>query len=81
VTALNLNTNGASPGGANTTDVVTATNAFLATLDDTTKDTVEYDFTDDNKARQIWSNFPASNVRREAVQLSALLTSSGPPTQ
>jgi hypothetical protein len=71
VTAVNLNTNGASPGGANTADVVTATNAFLATLDDTTKETVEYDFTD-NKARQTWSNFPASNVPREGVQLSAL---------
>ena len=33
VTAVNLNTNGASPGGANTAEVATAVNAFLATLD------------------------------------------------
>lgn len=71
VTAVNLNTDGASPGGANTAEVVTATNAFLATLDDTTKDKVEYDFTD-NKARQTWSNFPATTVAREGVELSAL---------
>jgi hypothetical protein len=68
---VNLNTNGASPGGANTAAVVTATNAFLATLDDTTKDKVEYDFTD-NQARQTWSNFPATTVPREGVQLAAL---------
>ena len=71
VTAVNLNTNGASPGGANTAAVVKATNAFLATLDATTKDKVEYDFTD-NKARQTWSNFPATTVAREGVELSAL---------
>ncbi len=71
VTAVNLNTDGVSPGGANTAEVVTATNAFLATLDDTTRDKVEYDFTD-NKSRQTWSNFPATTVPREGVQLSAL---------
>src|SRR4051794_19798788 len=31
VTAVNLNTDGVSPGGANTAAVVKATNAFLAT--------------------------------------------------
>jgi hypothetical protein len=71
ITAVNLNTNGESPGGANTAEVVAATEAFLATLDDTTKDKVEYDFTD-NKARQTWSNFPTTAVPREGVQLSAL---------
>jgi hypothetical protein len=71
VTAVNLNTNGTSPGGANTAEVVKATNAFLATLDDTKRDTVEYDFTD-NKARQTWSNFPATTVPREGIELSAL---------
>jgi Protein of unknown function (DUF3500) len=71
ITAVNLNSNGDSPGGANTAAVVKATNAFLATLDDTTKDRVAYDFTD-NKARQTWSNFPATTVPREGVQLSAL---------
>jgi uncharacterized protein DUF3500 len=71
VTAVNLNTDGASPGGANTADVVTAVNAFLATLDDTKRDTVEYDFTD-NQARQTWSNFPATAVPREGPALSDL---------
>jgi Protein of unknown function (DUF3500) len=71
VTAVNLNTDGASPGGANTADVVTAANAFLATLDDTKRDTVEYDFTD-NQARQTWSNFPATAVPRKGIALSDL---------
>jgi ABC-type glycerol-3-phosphate transport system substrate-binding protein len=68
ITAVNLNTDGASPGGANTADVVTAVNAFLATLDDTKRGTVEYDFTD-NQARQTWSNFPATAVPREGIAL------------
>jgi hypothetical protein len=71
ITAVNLNTDGASPGGANTADVVTAVNAFLATLDDTKRDTVEYDFTD-NKSRQTWSNFPATAVARPGIALSDL---------
>jgi hypothetical protein len=71
VTAVNLNTNGASPGGANTADVVKATNAFLATLDATTKDKVEYDFSN-NQARQTWSNFPSTAVPREGIVLSDL---------
>jgi hypothetical protein len=71
ITAVNLNTDGASPGGANTAEVVTAVNAFLATLDDAKRDTVEYDFTD-NQARQTWSNFPATAVPREGIALSDL---------
>ena len=71
ITAVNLNTDGASPGGANTADVVTAVNAFLATLDDSKRDAVEYDFTD-NQARQTWSNFPATTVPREGPALSEL---------
>ncbi|GAA2531561.1 DUF3500 domain-containing protein [Winogradskya humida] len=71
VTAVNLNTNGVSPGGANTAAVVAATNAFLATLDATTKDKVQYDFTE-NKARQTWSNFPTTTVPREGIVMSAL---------
>jgi hypothetical protein len=73
VTAVNLNTDGASPGGANTAAVVTAVNAFLATLDDSKRDAVEYDFTD-NQARQTWSNFPSTTVPREGPALSDLTT-------
>ena len=71
ITAVNLNTDGASPGGANITAVVTATNAFLATLDATKRDKVEYDFSE-NKARQTWSNFPATAVPREGIVMSDL---------
>jgi Protein of unknown function (DUF3500) len=71
ITEVNLNTDGASPGGANTAAVVTAVNAFLATLDDSKRDAVEYDFTD-NQARQTWSNFPSTTVPREGPALSDL---------
>jgi Protein of unknown function (DUF3500) len=71
ITAVNLNTDGVSPGGANTAEVVTAVDAFLATLDDAKRDAVEYDFTD-NKARQTWSNFPSTTVPREGPALSDL---------
>ncbi|MGW1622201.1 DUF3500 domain-containing protein [Streptomyces sp. NPDC002172] len=71
VTEVNLNTDGASPGGANTVAVVKAVKAFLATLDDAKRKKVEYDFSD-NKARQTWSNFPAMTVPREGIEMSDL---------
>lgn len=71
ITEVNLNTNGQSPGGANTAAVAAATTAFLATLDATKRDKVEYAFTE-NKARQTWSNFPATAVPREGIVLSDL---------
>lgn len=71
VTEVDLDTDGSSPGGANTAEVAAATTAFLATLDDTVRDEVEYDFTD-NLARQTWSNFPATTVPREGVALADL---------
>ncbi|WP_436535468.1 DUF3500 domain-containing protein [Actinoplanes sp. HUAS TT8] len=70
-TAVNLNTDGDSPGGANTAEVVTAANAFLATLDDTLKAKINLAFTD-NQSRQTWSNFPASTVARKGVALKDL---------
>lgn len=73
-TAVNLNTNGASPGGANTAEVVKAVNEFLATLDATQRGKVEYDFSE-NKARQTWSNFPSTAVPREGIVLSDLSAS------
>ncbi len=71
ITAVNLNTSGVSPGGANTAAVVQAANAFLAALDATKRDKVEYAFTE-NKARQTWSNFPATAVAREGIVMSDL---------
>lgn len=71
VTEVNLNTNGTSPGGANTAEVAAAVSTFLATLDATKRDTVEYDFAE-NKARQTWSNFPATTVPREGIVLADL---------
>lgn len=70
-TAQNLNTDGDSPGGANTTAVVAAANAFLATLDDATKAKLNLAFSD-NQSRQTWSNFPASTVARKGVALKDL---------
>jgi hypothetical protein len=71
ITAVDLNNDGASPGGANTAQVAAAVTEFLATLTDTQRDTVEYEFSD-NKARQTWSNFPATTVPREGIVLSDL---------
>ena len=71
ITAVDLNTGGASPGGANTAAVVQATTAFLATLDDTARGKVEYEFSN-NEARQTWSNFPSTAVPREGIRLSEL---------
>jgi len=70
-TAVNLNTNGDSPGGANTAEVVTAAKAFLATLDAATLKKVRYDFSN-NQARQTWSNYPTSTVAREGIALTDL---------
>ncbi|HEY0240910.1 MAG TPA: DUF3500 domain-containing protein [Friedmanniella sp.] len=70
-TAVDLNTNGANATDANTSDVVTATNAFLATLDASTRAKVVYAFTD-NQSRQTWSNYPAAQVPRKGVALSTL---------
>ena len=71
VTAVNLNTDGASPGGANSAVVAAATKAFLSTLDATLLDKVTYDFSE-SQARQTWSNFPAFTVPREGVALADL---------
>jgi len=70
-TAVDLDTDGENAADANTADVVTATQAFLATLDSDTTDAVTYDFSD-NQARQTWSNYPATQVPREGVALSDL---------
>jgi len=70
-TAVDLDTEGASAGGANTAEVVPVVQAFLDSLDAETRDAVEYDFTD-NQSRQTWSNFPTSTVAREGVALSDL---------
>ena len=74
-TAVDLDTDGANASDANTAEVKTATDAFLATLDDATKAKVVYDFTD-NQSRQTWSNYPAAQVPRKGVALSTLSDSS-----
>ena len=71
VTEVNLNTDGASPGGANTAAVVAAVKAFLGTLDATKLDKVSYEFSN-NQARQTWSNFPSTAVPREGIVMSDL---------
>jgi hypothetical protein len=55
ITAVNLNTNGVSPGGANTAEVVKAARELLSLLDSATLDAVTFEFSE-NKARQTWSN-------------------------
>jgi hypothetical protein len=70
-TAEDLDTDGASPGGANTAAVVPVVQAFLSSLDADTTDAVEYDFSD-NQSRQTWSNYPATQVPRMGVALAAL---------
>ena len=71
ITAVNLNTNGASPGGGNSAAVAAASDAFLTSLDPTQRTTVQLPFTD-NQSRQTWSNFPATTVPRKGIALSAL---------
>ncbi|GAA2709622.1 hypothetical protein Apa02nite_081510 [Actinoplanes palleronii] len=70
-TAVNLNTNGDSPGGANTATVAAAAKAFLATLDATQLTKINLAFTD-NQSRQTWSNYPATTVARKGVALKDL---------
>ncbi|WP_433824566.1 DUF3500 domain-containing protein [Actinoplanes sp. CA-015351] len=70
-TAVNLNTDGDSAGGANSAEVAAAATAFLATLDAALLAKVQYDFTA-NQARQTWSNYPTSTVAREGVPLKDL---------
>ncbi len=68
---MNLNTNGVSPGGANTSDVVEATNSFLQSLNSSQTAKVVYDFSN-HKARQTWSNFPATAVPRSGISMADL---------
>jgi Protein of unknown function (DUF3500) len=52
--------------GATTARVTAAANAFLATLDDTQKDTVSFDWTD-TAQKQRWSNFPPVAFQRAGL--------------
>ncbi|QNG39460.1 DUF3500 domain-containing protein [Geodermatophilaceae bacterium NBWT11] len=70
-TAVDLDSDGVSAGGANTAAVVPVVQAFLATLDADDADTVSYDF-DDTQARTTWSNYPQTAVPREGIKLSDL---------
>ena len=54
-----------------TQQVTTAANAFLATLDDTQKDTVSFDWSD-TEQKQRWSNFPPVAFQRAGLQWGEL---------
>lgn len=58
----------AAPVPADTSRVVTAANAFLATLDDKQRAKVSYRF-DDQAQRARWSNFPTGFVPRGGISL------------
>ena len=49
-----------------TPTIVAAANAFLATLSDTEKDTVLFDWTD-TEQKQRWSNFPPAGFSRAGL--------------
>jgi len=51
--------------------IVTAANAFLATLDDTQRKKVLYAF-DDNSQRERWSNLPVTLVTRGGISLKEM---------
>jgi hypothetical protein len=68
---VNLNTNGVSPGGANTSDVVDAVNTFLGTLTSSQSSKAVYDFSN-HQARQTWSNYPAMTVPRSGIEMANL---------
>jgi hypothetical protein len=57
----------AAPAGSVTPQVTAAANAFLATLDDSAKDAVSFDWTD-TEQKQRWSNFPAALYERAGLR-------------
>ncbi len=54
-----------------TVRIVSAANAFLATLDEKRRQTVQYAF-DDDKQRRTWSNFPTGFVPRGGISLKEM---------
>jgi hypothetical protein len=64
-------TAGSGAGKANTAEVVAAADAFLKTLSDDQKETVQYDFDDEAKAKG-WSNFPTSLAERNGIEFADL---------
>src|SRR5262249_2924740 len=59
------------PAQTATTRIVAAANAFLATLDDTQRQSVLFAF-NDQKQRANWSNLPVTFVARAGVSLKQL---------
>ncbi len=55
-------------GGGATAEVVAATEAFLATLDDAQREQASFEFDDELKESN-WSNLPAPIVERSGVAL------------
>ena len=68
VPALILCSLSGAPPQTTTSKIVTAANAFLATLDARQKQSVLYSFDDDQQRRR-WSNFPTSFVPRGGISL------------
>src|SRR4051812_48968673 len=56
-------------GGDATSRTVAATEALLATLDDSQREQVSFDF-DDDEAKAVWSNYPAQDVPRNGISLT-----------
>jgi len=64
--APSASTAATASGSATTAKVTAAANTFLATLDDTQKDTVSFDWTDTTQ-KQRWSNFPPVAFQRAGL--------------
>jgi hypothetical protein len=61
----------AAPATDTTVKVAAAANAFLATLDDTQKKAVMFDYTD-SAQRVLWSNLPGPMVQRKGIKLGEM---------
>lgn len=66
-------TNGATAASSATARIVRSANAFLATLSQSQRDSVEFAFTDEAQ-RKRWSNFPTGIVQRGGLTLGSLNT-------
>ena len=73
-TGLNSFAQTNSTPGAPTAGIVAATKKFLATLDDTQRGKVVFEFKDDAQ-RKRWSNFPTAMFKRAGLRIGDLIKS------